>query len=156
MSDESSVADQAASTFERLFARGNRLASGVFAGITCFASFESVPGWGWFGWDVEYSFWLALAGLTGLVAGFLSAERRLAGAIALGICGVGGVAATSTLLWWLPRIPFFLFVLAIAIGFLPGIAFYWIVEQLLGRRYASEKECNGRDLGSTGVSGPEP
>jgi hypothetical protein len=122
----------AAGVFERLFARGNRFSLGAFMITTCIASFESVPRWSWIGLEVDYYTWLVIVGIVGFIAGFFSAERRVPGAIALAICGVGGIASAGGLLALLPMIPFFLFVIAIAIGFLPGIIFYWLVEQLFG------------------------
>jgi hypothetical protein len=101
--------------------------------IVLFSSFESVPQWAWFNWNVDFTFWLLLAGISGAVAGGFSAERRLTGAIALGLCGVGAVATLNTVLSVLPMMHLIICVIIEAIGFLPGLAVYWVVECVLGR-----------------------
>ena len=101
--------------------------------IIVIGGLESVPGWERVGLGLSPVALLLLATAAGTVAGAIGAEFRLAGAIAGGLCGAGALGALHLLLSLVSAIPNVITILAILVGFLPGICVYWIAEKVFKR-----------------------
>ena len=116
---------------------------GVFIIAIVLLAIESVPAWAFWEIGLSSESYILLGGCVGLLAGFVGAERRILGSLAGGICGAGAIMAIAAVLSWGSRIPSFVIIIAMMVGFMPGVAVYTLIDKVLGRPRQASVERPG-------------
>lgn len=124
---------------------------GLFALIILLLAggYQVTPGREWvdLGWPVGVYYGIAAA--AGALVGFLGGQRRALAAVAGAVVAAGSLAAVGLLFWTVPQIPpklvwAWVNVVALAVGLLPGVCLYAVVDRLLGGGTADASKAEAR------------
>jgi hypothetical protein len=100
-----------------------------------------------FGWPREVYF--VIVGAVGGLLGLLNGQRRFVGLLAGSVAAVGSLWAVGLLFEYVPQIParriwVWVNVIALAVGLIPGVALYAVLDRCLSRRSGEDAKARAR------------
>jgi hypothetical protein len=138
--------------FNMFFWRGPRIAFwGILSLVILLVvgGYQVTPGREFydFGWPREAYF--VLVGAVGGILGLVNGQRRLVGLLAGAVTAVGSLGAVALLFEYVPHIPVkriwaWVNVIALAVGLIPGVALYALLDWCLARPSGEDAKARAR------------